>query len=443
LFTEAQQYYLSASTNGFSSNDVVYLKRYEGREEITIDSIVGNHKKKLVIHTESSAVGLYFITYLKSGFAEFIFNPTEKIKIEIHKESLLKGKLNISPSLENYAYTNFVQTYLPYEESFYKVSNQKLSEFDPALVANTIKKTKELQTIQQNFNRKIDSLQLHYPSTYTTALCHLVTLPAPNSNDATFDYYPAYLFRHFWDSISLSNQSILHHFLLNEQLKNYFRHFVPKHQDSIKVAIDILLHKTPINTAVVQHIKSFLLRNFLNSNAEDLVMYIHNKTTDNTCSLGLTSADSNKFEILKKTSIGATAPDLALPDIKQKPISLRSVTAKNKLTIVLFWAAHCGMCRAELPVLKKMYQHYKTDSIEVYAINLDENKLDWHNALQEFELGWINVSDTEPLKQSKTVKNFNIQHTPSLFLLNTNNEILDKGITTLTLEKHITQLLKK
>lgn len=436
---QAQQFVLPVTTKGFAEADIIFLKRYYGRDELVIDSVKGNRTAQLKI---SGGNGLYFLSAGKNATAEFVINTTEKISIEVNKEALKRGALSITGSPENEAYEKFVATYLAYDSAFYSIAAIKVDEFHSHALTRLKNKSADLEAVQQNLNSFLTDLQKQYPATYTaTVLAPLAAHPLL-AGKLSHDNYPAFLFHHFWQGAPLANAGVLNHFLLNEELKNYFRFFVPRNPDSIKVAIDIVLNKAATNTEVNAHVNSFLLRNFLKSNAEDLVLYVNSKNNADACGLNLSPAEMKKFEALKNLSAGAVAPDVLLPDREQKKIALKQVAAAHKVTLVLFWAAHCGKCRAELPYLKELYQKYKAQGLEVYAINIDENKFNWRDALDELQLAWINVSDEGQLKDSKVLEQFNIQHTPSLFLIDAKGLILDKEIYGNALNTRLAALLK-
>ncbi len=436
----AQQFSFKVITKGFSETDIVYLKKYQGKEEIIVDSVRGNQNTHFKVNSAHPVIGLYFITASKNESAEFIINPAEKIIVEIEKNSLKSGALSITGSVENEAYEKFVAAYLAYDSSFYRNAAAKFDEFDAKFISKHKAKSENLMKVQQDLNDFVTKLEKEYTNTYTAnTLSALVNLPVLSSTNA-YDNYPAFLFRHFWDNAELNSPELLNHFLLNEQLKNYFRHFVPKNQDSIKVAIDVLQSKASGNAEILNYINSFLLRNFLKSNAEDLALYVNSKNSES-CNLNLSPAEMKKFETLKSLSIGSIVPEVLLPDVSNKKISLKELAEKNKATIVLFWSSHCGKCRAELPFIQQLYNKYHNSGLEVYAINLDENKFNWRDAIKEFNLDWINVTDEGKLADSKVLEQFNIQHTPSVFILDSSTTILAKEIYGKALQKKIELLL--
>ena len=47
---------------------------------------------------------------------------------------------------------------------------------------------------------------------------------------------------------------------------------------------------------------------------------------------------------------------------------------KNQMTIIIFWAKWCGICKRELKILNKIYQEKKSQGIEVVGISIDDKE---------------------------------------------------------------------
>jgi len=65
----------------------------------------------------------------------------------------------------------------------------------------------------------------------------------------------------------------------------------------------------------------------------------------------------------------------------------------NKVTFVNLWASWCGPCRAELPYVEKLYQHFKgRRDVVVLALNVDDNPQAMDVALKEIKVALPSVA---------------------------------------------------
>ena len=61
--------------------------------------------------------------------------------------------------------------------------------------------------------------------------------------------------------------------------------------------------------------------------------------------------------------------------------------------------------------------------LKIFAVSLDTNKSDWLNYIRKNNYNWINVSDLKG-GQGKTVREYKIYATPSMFLVNKKKELI-------------------
>jgi thiol-disulfide isomerase/thioredoxin len=67
--------------------------------------------------------------------------------------------------------------------------------------------------------------------------------------------------------------------------------------------------------------------------------------------------------------VPSVVPDLSFPNLKGNPTSLRSFAGAP--LIINFWATWCAPCREEIPLLRDLRQHYRSQRLEVVGIALD------------------------------------------------------------------------
>lgn len=115
---------------------------------------------------------------------------------------------------------------------------------------------------------------------------------------------------------------------------------------------------------------------------------------------------------------GDTAPNFKLPRLETKGnIQLKSY--RGKVVYVDFWASWCGPCRISLPVLDTLHKKYRKQGFEVIAINLDEEKEDALNFLNEFPVSYPTARDN----QGKTPTLYGVRGMPTAYLIDRQGKV--------------------
>ena len=131
--------------------------------------------------------------------------------------------------------------------------------------------------------------------------------------------------------------------------------------------------------------------------------------------------------------------DLSIPDRDGNEIALSSL--QGKVILVSFWASGNSPSIQALLQLKSTYNKFHSSGFEVYAISMDNNKINWMNAIDFNEFNtWINVSELS-FPESKAALLYNISQLPTNFLINREGDILGKNLYGKTLETWLDNLI--
>jgi Peroxiredoxin len=95
---------------------------------------------------------------------------------------------------------------------------------------------------------------------------------------------------------------------------------------------------------------------------------------------------------------------------------------KSKYLYLDFWVSWCSLCIAEMPTLKKVYEIYKGQGLQVISISLDSREGDWKKGIERIDVPWIHLSDLKG-DNSEIKQLYNIIGIPHGVLINEKGEI--------------------
>jgi alkyl hydroperoxide reductase subunit AhpC len=95
-----------------------------------------------------------------------------------------------------------------------------------------------------------------------------------------------------------------------------------------------------------------------------------------------------------------------------------------------------------MPNVKKLYAAYHSKGLEIYGVSLDENMVNWQNAVNQMKMPWIQVSDLKGW-QSEGASTYSIRAIPATVLIDQNGNIIAKNLRGNELAKKVSEILKK
>jgi peroxiredoxin len=73
------------------------------------------------------------------------------------------------------------------------------------------------------------------------------------------------------------------------------------------------------------------------------------------------------IEMLK---VGDAAPPFALEDVQGKSFDMAK-EIPQRVHLFVFWSIFCEPCKAEMPLIQRLYEQYREKGLEVLAIDMD------------------------------------------------------------------------
>ena len=119
--------------------------------------------------------------------------------------------------------------------------------------------------------------------------------------------------------------------------------------------------------------------------------------------------------------------NIILRDTDRNETTLGEELAKNKLTIVDFWASWCGPCRQEMPNVVSLYNEFSSKGLGIIGISLDEDNASWQKAIKELDMSWQQFSDLRGWEDG-AAQHFGIRAIPHTIVFDENGEIIAQGL---------------
>lgn len=185
-------------------------------------------------------------------------------------------------------------------------------------------------------------------------------------------------------------------------------------------AVDTLLDRLKVETPRGQTVLSELIDIF---DAYDMDEF---KTKYLTLAKNLKCTITDRLATTLKSNANVEM-GAAFPNVKfQSPAntsakSLYDVKADKK--IIVFWSSTCSHCESELPQLLAKYNDLKAKNIQIVGLSLDTDKNSYTQKIAAFP--WINDSELRGWNSSY-VDTYNVHATPTYFILDANNKIINK-----------------
>ncbi|WP_235293076.1 thioredoxin-like domain-containing protein [Portibacter lacus] len=432
--------------------DFVVIGYYYGDRQLVLDTVMRNDQDHFLYENEENLnSGVYLLLMSPNNrYIQFLVNDQEQ-NFSIALDTLDLGKPIIEGSADNQLFLDYV-TFL----------NKKGTQNEALISEMNAKKEKGESTESIDLKRKAIDAEVkayqkniidNHPNTITSTLISStkdVEIPEfqGSAEEVKLKQYQYYR-NHYFENIDLGNPVYLRTPFVHNKVDSYINKLTSQAPDSLIQAIDFILEKME----PAQETYKFYLSYFLNTYAGAKVVgqdaiYVH--LVDNYYAKGkadwvdeenLTKivTEANK---IRPTLIGKMAQDITVFRRDSTPITLSEI--ESKYLILYFWAPDCGHCKKATPHMIDFYKKYKDSAdVEILAVctkHRDKEPACWESVDEKGMDLWINASDTYHLSNFRA--KYNVEQTPSIFILNEKREIIMKRIGAEYLDEVMSEIIR-
>ncbi len=385
-------------------NGMIYLFETEGRNIAVLDSarMTNGSFDFGKVSVGRGFYGLGFETGKKT--ADIILNPDEPVlSIAFQNARMIGGG---TESLENrgwFAYRGAEAANKNQIRQLYKSGKGQ----EAATKAKVKAKEDELAQTQHKFIRD-------YPGTY---LAKFLTWKQPRfiGNQGTF-----------LSDLDVNDNSLTRSMALPDRIQSMMRTFSGGKDSGFLSCIDLVKASCEENPVVLEFALYNMLDGFYNTGKETICQYIlDNYIFDEDCGANLSDVIRQRAQGIINLRVGNTPPNFRIADPSGNMVDLSAEVAKNKYTLIMFWASWCHKCEQEIPNLVPMYKDYNPRGFGAIGISVDQQKVAWTNAIAENNIPWANVCQLKGWDAPIT-DDYKITQTPTYFLLDEEGKIVLK-----------------
>jgi thiol-disulfide isomerase/thioredoxin len=429
MMMHGQDYKLEVRVAGFGEADV-YLANFYGDRNTIIDTARSDTSG--IVRFELPAnfpSGMYRVYLDENVFFDLIFNK-ENITIVTDYNDLYE-QLNVTESLENQLFYDFLRTKHDYRRKFDLLA--PVNDYYPRNDSFFHIARAQYIGIQAEFLVYIDDVIEQYPNAWVT---RIIRLQKPLFYDPSMDDQTRrdHSIEHYFDNFEFSDVELVKSNVFTTKAIEYMSLYSnPNYtqeqlENEFIKAVDKIMYKAMDNSLVYEFIVEYLVGGFERYHFDKVLDYIAENYAPEQCENEERKSDlQTRLTKYAELSIGKEAPEIFAADPDGNTIKLSGI--KSDHVLVIFWASWCPHCNTLLPEIHNIYQSsLNPRTLQVLSVSLDNDLNEWNAALAKGSYSWINVSELKGW-DSKTAIDYNVYATPTMFLLDRNKNILAKPIT--------------
>lgn len=422
-------------------------------KQYIVDTARVNEAGQYVFRSDSATLpaGIYLVVMAPDNeYFQLLIGDDEDQRFSLATNKENPAQVEVKSSKENelfYDYLAFLdeqqQKSQPLRE---RLSDEAVSDEERASLKAG------MDTISAVVRKRQEALVTQHPDAYVSAI---IRTNAPNpppefadtaDEDERNGRKLAWLKAHYFDKIDLTDDRLLRTPFLLNRIEYYVDKLYVPHPDTISRAIDVVLGKMDPQSELFKYYTVHFLNRAASSKIVGMdAVYVHLVDKYYATGKAYWADEESTAKLLENAEknrpllIGKPAPNMNMKRRNGTPVELYDVDADY--TILYFWQYECGSCKKATPVMAEFYKKWHPRGVEIFSVCTKQNEIDkcW-NYVDEREIGdWLHATD----RYLRFYRDYNIQSTPTIFVLDENKKIVSKRIGADQLDELLTALEKQ
>lgn len=432
----------------------IYLAYHFGEKQYIKDTIkLDKSGHGIVSGVESLPQGIYMIVLPGKQYFEFLVSNDQFFSIDCSYYDYF-GTLSFSGCDENTAFLAYQKRWLELQKQASGIAkrmqdNKQNSDSVEILSGQQISQEDKMKSyLRKVISENNGNLLAVLVKALLPVEVPKFDIPSVTKNPDSVRWVRTFYYNkdHFFDNVSFTDERLLRTPILYSRLQAYFSYierFEPP--DSLNHEVDKLIKKTEKDYKMFQFVAVYLFNHFRESEimGHDAVIV---KIADDIYLSGKADWVSKEFkedlkkqvDLIRPNLIGKKAENIVMDSYKGIYVSLYDV--EKEFTILYFWEPDCGHCKEATPKLKAFYDKQHDYTFEVFAVCTTAEKAKWTKYIEENKLTWINGWDPE--RRSHYDYYYNVQSTPTVYILDKNKKIIAKKLSVEEIDNFIVNYRK-
>jgi peroxiredoxin len=203
----------------------------------------------------------------------------------------------------------------------------------------------------------------------------------------------------------------------------------------MNTSVDFILASVGKNEKLYNEFANYLFQNFEKYNLFDASAHLALKAL-NQKEVILNNSLAFKLESYRKMKVGNTAPEIEFKgDVyvnRQLVNNMNRLSdIKTKYKLVVFGGSWCPQCKEETMLLNMRYDKWKAKEVSVVMVSLDTDKKAFEDFATEFP---YTIACDYKKWETQAAKDYHVSGSPTIFLLDSNNKIIQRPTTVASLD---------